>query len=212
MDRATVRVHEQERADDDTLMAATATGDDRAFAALIDRHGARVAGLAQRMLGPSGDVDEVVQEAFLRLWTRAPAWQPGGAKVSTWLYRVASNLCIDRLRKPRTANLDDAVEPVDPSATPDRVHDAEVAGRRIDAALRELAPRQRLAIVLCHYQGLSNIEAAENLGVSVDALESLLARGRRALKKALEGDQDWLIAALAEGGMTESDDKTQERG
>ena len=97
-------VSDQDRADgresDDDLVARTAGGDERAFARLIERHGDRVAALARRMLGPQGDADDIVQETFLRLWTQASGWQPGRARISTWLYRVASNLCIDRLRKP----------------------------------------------------------------------------------------------------------------
>lgn len=188
--------------DDDALVARTAAGDGAAFALLVARHGDRLAALARRMLGPNGDVEDVVQEAFLRLWSRAGLWQPEQAQLSTWLHRVAANLCIDRLRRKGADALDEVPEPVDPTPLPDQDLGAMSAARRIDAALQELAPRQRQAIVLCHYQGMGNIEAADIMAVSVEALESLLARGRRALKAALEKDRDWMIAALGEANAS----------
>jgi len=185
-------------------MALTAAGEERAFAKLIARHGDRIARLARRMLGPAGDVDDVVQESFLRLWSQAPSWRPGGARLSTWLYRVASNLCIDRLRRPRQAPLSQIVEPPSPAPRPDQDHAARRAARQVERALQGLAPRQRMAIVLCHFEELTNIEASEVMGLSVDALESLLARGRRALRQELAEESAWLIAALRDGGMDAS--------
>lgn len=190
-----------ERDRDDALVARAATGEEAAFADLIARHGDRLTALARRMLGPGPEVDDVVQEAFLRLWSQAPAWRPGGAKLSTWLYRVASNLCIDRLRKQPAASLDEIGEPPDRGPRPDQQHAAATAVRQVEAALGRLAPRQRLAIVLCHYEGLTNIEASQCMGLSVDALESLLARGRRTLRQMLAEDGQWLISALRDGGI-----------
>ena len=191
----------RERDGDDTLIARTAGGDERAFAELIARHGDRIAALARHLLGPAADTDDIVQESFLRLWTQAPAWRPGGAQVSTWLYRVASNLCIDRLRKPAATALDTIAEPADPRPRPDQDHAASRAAMRVEAALQQLPPRQRMALVLCHFEELSNIEASELMGITVEALESLLARGRRTLRHALEDERAWLIAALRDGGM-----------
>ena len=188
---------------DDELVRRTGAGDERAFAALIDRHGNRIAALARRMLGPSGDIDDVVQDAFVRLWSQAPAWKPGGAKISTWLYRVAANLCIDRLRKPAAAQLDGTIDPPDPRPLADQALAADAAARRVDEALQGLAPRQRLAIVLCHFEEMGNVEAAESMGLTVEALESLLSRGRRALREALAGEGQSLIAVLSDGGMRE---------
>lgn len=190
-----------ERDEDDALIARTAAGEERAFAELIARHGDRIASLTRRMLGPSGDIDDIVQETFLRLWSQAPVWQPGGAKLSTWLYRVASNMCIDRLRKPSTSSLDGLAEPPDPGSRPDQDYVAAKAALQVEQALQGLAPRQRMAIVLCHFEEMTNIEASQVMGLTVDALESLLARGRRALRRELAQEGSWLIAALRDGGM-----------
>lgn len=188
-----------DRAADDALMAAMAEGDNAALAEVLSAEGDRVAALARRMLGPGGDVDDLVQEVFLRLWRAAPRWEPGRARISTWLHRVAANLCIDRLRKMREAPLEDAPEVPDRGPAPDAGLVAGAAASLIDTALAALAPRQRLAITLCHYQELGNIEAAEVMGISVEALESLLSRGRRSLKAALLGERDWLMDVVAEG-------------
>jgi RNA polymerase sigma-70 factor (ECF subfamily) len=104
------------------------------------------------------------------------------------------NLCYDRLRRRRERPVADVPEQVDPGFGPDRGLRAADVGRRVDAALQALPPRQREALVLCHHQELSNIEAAAVMDVSVEALESLLSRGRRALRSALAD----LRAELAE--------------
>ena len=127
----------------------------------------------------------VAQETLLRAWKQAPRWKPGKAKFDTWLHRVAMNLCYDRLRKRREIATDAVPEQVDDGAAPDRGLMARDVGLRVDAALQALPERQREAVVLCHYQELGNIEAAGIMGVSVEALESLLSRGRRALRSAL---------------------------
>lgn len=210
---------------DDDLARAAGGGDTRAFAELLDRHGQRIAGLAHRMLAGqamAGDVDDVVQETFLRLWVRIPQWQPRqlgesgtetgslapmGAKISTWLYRVAANLCIDRLRKKVHQPLDEVGEPLDDKPPADTLLDAASASKRIESALAGLAPRQRLAISLCHYQELSNIEAAAIMEISVEALESLLGRGRRALRAALEADRSWLLSVVTRAGVRRIEDE-----
>lgn len=193
---------EAEGGSDDDLVAAMAAADSTALAVAIERHGGRISALARRMLGPGGDVDDIVQETFLRLWTRAALWQPGRAKLSTWLHRVASNLAIDRLRRQKGVSLDEAPEQVDGGPLPDAGLVSDQAASRIDRAMETIAPRQRLAISLCHYQEMSNIDAAEIMGISVDALESLLARGRRNLKTALDADRDWLMEAVSQGQIS----------
>ena len=133
----------------------------------------------------SVEAEDVAQEALLRAWKQAPRWKPGKAKFDTWLHRVALNLCYDRLRRRREIATDAVPEQVDDSPGPDRGLIARDVGLRVDAALKALPERQREAVVLCHYQELGNIEAAGLMGVSVEALESLLSRGRRALRAAL---------------------------
>src|SRR5262249_20589347 len=129
---------------------------------------------------------DVAQEVFLRVWTHAARWQPGAAKFETWLHRVAINLCYDQLRKKRPANIETIPEPVDPAPGPAGTLFLSQLGAAVDAALNALPERQKEAIVLCHHQGLSNIDAADVMNVSVEALESLLARGRRTLKEKLK--------------------------
>jgi len=169
---------------DDDLLRRAGRGDQRAIRALIARKTARILALAGRMLGDVAEAEDVAQEAFIRIWRTAPQWRPGEARFDTWLHRVALNLCYDRLRR-RTPSTNEVPEQVDPSPGPDRGLLARDTGRRVDQALQRLPDRQREAIVLCHYQELSNIEAAGVMEVSVEALESLLSRARRALRLTL---------------------------
>lgn len=162
-----------------------AGGDTAAVRALVGRKLPRLLGLAQRMLGDAAEAEDVVQETFLRAWKQAPKWRPGPARFDTWLHRVALNLCYDRLRRRREVATDHPPEQADPGPAPDRGLQAQDVGRRVAEALRRLPDRQREAIVLCHYQELGNIEAAALMGITVEALESLLGRGRRALRAAL---------------------------
>ena len=170
-------------ADDDLVMRA-GRGDQRAIRALVSHKGPRIFALATRMLGDMAEAEDVVQEAFLRTWRFAPKWQPGAARFDTWLHRVALNLCYDRLRR-RVSTVELAPDQLDTGPPPDRGLHAQDIGRRVDMALQGLSTRQREAVILCHYQELSNIEAAKVMEISVEALESLLARGRRALRQAL---------------------------
>ena len=170
---------------DEALLARVAQGDPAAVRAIVGRKLPRLMSLAQRMLGDAAEAEDVAQEAFLRIWKQAPRWRPGQAKFDTWLHRVTLNLCYDRLRRRREVVTDEPPEQVDTGPAPDRGLEARDVGLRVSKALGALPDRQREAIVLCHYQELGNIEAAAVMGVSVEALESLLGRGRRALRAAL---------------------------
>ena len=170
---------------DTDLVARAGQGDRTAAQALMVRHLPRMLTLARRMLGNSAEAEDAVQETFLKLWTHAARWKPGKAKFETWLYRVTMNECYDRLRRRTTAKLDEAAEIADPAPTADRLLENAGIAAEIEAALAELPERQRAAILLCHHQECGNIEAAEILAISVEALESLLARGRRTLRARL---------------------------
>jgi RNA polymerase sigma-70 factor (ECF subfamily) len=169
--------------DEIELMRRTANGDPAAFRALADAHLTKIMNFSYRLLHDKSDAEDVAQETFLRLWKDAARYEPR-ARVTTWLHRIAHNLCIDRLRGRReqpSETLDEERTSLEPGGLLDR---KQVAGA-VEKALAELPERQRAAITLVHYQGLGNIEAAEVLDIGVEALESLLARGRRSLREKL---------------------------
>ena len=170
---------------DDELVRRAGQGDAAAVQALVAKKLRRVLSLAERMLGDPAEAEDVAQEAFFKVWRNAPNWRPGAAKFDTWLHRVTLNLCYDRLRRRRERPMAELPETPDTGPAPDRGLHALDVGLRVQAALAALPERQREAIVLCHYQELGNIEAAQVMRVSVEALESLLSRGRRALRAAL---------------------------
>jgi RNA polymerase sigma-70 factor (ECF subfamily) len=171
---------------DAELVRSAGAGDARAAEALVRRHLPRMVGLARRMLNDGAEAEDVAQEVFLRVWREAPRWKPGAAKFETWMHRVALNLCYDRMRRRREKPDPDAgVEVADGAPLASDLWLAQQRSAKVHAALAMLPERQRAAIALVHFQELSNIAAAEALDVSVEALESLLARGRRALKASL---------------------------
>ncbi|RYH11632.1 RNA polymerase sigma factor [Tropicimonas sp. IMCC6043] len=170
---------------DDALLAQYAGGDRAAARILTLRLTPRVLALAVRMLGDRSEAEDVAQESMLRLWKMAPDWRPGEAQVSTWLYRVAANLCTDRLRRRRGVGIEEAfgegAEPADEQpAVEERMH-ADGRARALHQALSELPERQRQAVVLRHLEGLSNPEIAAVMEIGIEAVESLTARGKRAL-------------------------------
>ncbi len=169
------------------LMALFANGDPGAAKELTARLLPRVLRHAQRVLGNRAEAEDVAQEAMLRLWTIAKDWNAqGGAKPATWIYRVTANLCVDRLRRSgRAVGLDQIDNP--PDDRPNAEMHLQVGARMtaLDTALAALPERQRQAVVLRHIEELSNPEIAEILHVSVEAVESLTARGRRALAASL---------------------------
>ncbi len=170
---------------DEDLVRRVGQGDPAAIQAMVARKLPRMLALAQRMLGDPVEAEDVAQEAMLRAWRQAPRWVPGKAKFDTWLHRVALNLCYDRLRRRREIPTDAMPDQRDDGPAPDRGLIAADTGAAVNAALARLPDRQREAIVLCHYQELTNIDAAGLMAVSIEALESLLSRGRRALRLAL---------------------------
>jgi RNA polymerase sigma-70 factor, ECF subfamily len=181
---------------DDALMARAGRGDKSAFAVLVRRHLARATAIAQRILGNRSDAEEVVQEAFLRCWQKAPDWQPAEspgsaakagerAQFATWLYRVLTNLCLDRRRRPQPVELEAAGEIADTRDDGFAQTERGEIGKRVAEAMARLPDRQRAALALCYYEDLGNIEAAAALDISIGALESLLVRGRRALRDSL---------------------------
>ena len=179
---------------DSALMRRIADGDPVAFRMLGDRQVDRLLALASRMLGDRTEAEDVVQECFIRDWKNAERWQPTAA-VGTWLHRITYNLCIDRIRARRPTV---PIGPIDPPSTAplaDRGIQGQHVARRVQEVLATLPERQRGAIVLVHFQELPAREAAAMMDISIEALESLLARARRALKAALTKEVPDLIGA-----------------
>ena len=174
----------------EALMLLYAKGDAEAARLLTLRLLPQVLGYATRVLGNRTEAEDVAQEAMLRLWQVAPAWRQDEAKVSTWLYRVVANLCTDRLRQGRRRRadaLDEVPELSDPSPGAERALMARDRMAALQAGLDSLPERQRQAVVLRHIEGLNNPEIAVILEIGVEAVESLTARGKRALAQALAG-------------------------
>lgn len=180
-----------ERDPDADLVTRVGAGDPLAVRALVANKLPRLIALAARMLGDHDEAADVAQEAFVRIWKQAPTWRTGEAKFGTWLHRVALNLCYDRLCGRRERTVDDPhamTEPaLDPAGASDQQREARTRDQRVRAALAALPVWQREALVLTYCQELLNLEAAGLLGISVDALESLLARARRSLRAQLAG-------------------------
>ncbi|CAG9189320.1 RNA polymerase sigma factor [Paraburkholderia sabiae] len=177
-----------ERDPDAELVAGVGRQEPAAVRTLVARKLPRLLALATRMLGDRMEAEDVAQEAFMRIWKQAPRWREGEARFDTWLHRVALNLCYDRLRAHREEPTDEPPDDADPAAAPDTQLETQSRDARVRAALAALPARQREALVLNYYQELSNIEAAALMGITVDALESLLARARRSLRAQLAGD------------------------
>lgn len=172
---------------DEAALQLFAQGDREAAQVLTDRLAPRAYAVALRVLGDRAEAEDVTQEAMMRLWRVAPEWQTGQAQPATWLYRVTLNLCLDikRRGKRRVVGLDGIAEPADPARTAsERMQDA-TRKDALQAALQQLPERQRQAVVLRHLEDLPNPEIAEIMEISIEAVESLVARGKRALAAAL---------------------------
>ena len=181
----------------DDLLARLARRDEAAFAELIGRYFDRVYRIAWRVLGGAADAEDVAQEAFLKAWT-APGQIRDGRAIGAWLSRVATNLAFDRLRRRRPESPAELPDLVDPRAAADRALERATLETEVADALAALPDRQRAALVLVHFEGLGNLEAAATLGVSIEAVESLLARARRNLKLAFADRWKELVAELSD--------------
>lgn len=184
---------------DAALLEAAAVGSQAAFAEIVSRHFQPVYRLAWRITGAAAEAEDVAQDVFVRLWRDPRQVREAGA-LKGWLMRVASNAAIDRGRRPRQQPLDDAPDIGDPAARPDAPLDRAQAARLVDASIAALPARQRQALALVYFEGLTNIEAAAAMDVTVEALESLLARARRGLRDSLSDDWRMLLDGLTENG------------
>ena len=166
-------------------MARVCAGDRDAYTILVRRYGTHIYSLARHMCGPTGEAEEVAQDVCLRLWQRPDAWDSTRGSFKAWLDRVTMNACLDRLRRRKWHGGAVSEEWADasPGAVEQLVRQEEQQAVR--DAIQMLPPRQRAALLLVEYRGLGQAAAAQDMGLSVEALESLLARGRRKLRELL---------------------------
>jgi RNA polymerase sigma-70 factor (ECF subfamily) len=184
-----------EEASDEELMALVSAGDHAAFRALMGRHMRRAIRVAQGVTGNAAEADDVGQEAFVRVWRRAASFDPAIARFTTWMHQIVVNLAIDRMRRPRTEPIELAEEMPDqaPGALSVLI-DAEEQ-QAVRSALAQMPERQRAAITLFHFEGLSGRESAQAMSLTESAFESLLTRARATLKQHVQ-------AALQQRGRT----------
>jgi RNA polymerase sigma factor (sigma-70 family) len=172
---------------DDALMARVAARETAALKLLADRHAQLPWRIAYRMLADSAEAEDVAQDALLRLWQYAERWQAGGPGVAAWLTRVATNACLDRLRRRRFTSDEAVPERADESALADEAIEEDEVRKAVAECIEALPDRQRAAIVLTYYEERQNKMAAEILAMQVKAFESLLLRARAALRGCVEG-------------------------
>jgi RNA polymerase sigma-70 factor, ECF subfamily len=191
---------------DTALMRLVSHGDRRAFSMLVERHLGRAMVIVRGFDGLAGDAEDIAQEAFSRVWIKAPKWvapdenaslterqASGQASFTTWFQRIVVNLCIDRQRRlgksrgRRFIDLETAPMLVDEAPDPARHLLQRERDGQVRLAIDALPERQRLAITLCAMDGYSNADAASIMGVHIKALEGLLVRARRHLRQHLQG-------------------------
>jgi RNA polymerase sigma-70 factor, ECF subfamily len=183
---------------DEELMGRIARSDEQAFEILVRRHQRHILNLIYRSIGDRIQAEDVAQEVFLRVWRAAADYEPK-SKFTTWVYRIAVNLCLDALKKAHRRqpfadfyadadnpnNNDGVLNGYDSARSPEELLiDAEESGR-IFATLQNLPPNQRLAVILAKFDGLSYGEISRILGCSVRAVESLLVRAKKILRERL---------------------------
>lgn len=186
------------KARDAGLARRIAERDGEALSEVVTAQFSRVFAVARRMVGNDADAEDIAQDVFLRLWRKPPDLSDERALLSTWLYRVAANLSIDRLRRKRPDPLDETAEIPSTDPGPDAAAAGHQVARQVDTALAALPDRQRLALTLTYYEGFSNIETAEIMETSAEAVESLLSRARRGLRANLDGQWQDLLDAVAD--------------
>ena len=169
-------------------MRQVSRGDRDAFAALVEIHTPALERFARRMLLERQRAEEVLQETLMKAWREAARYDPEKARLSTWLHQIAHNLCIDILRRqrreqPLTENADTIIGS---DESPESLVQTQETQRQLTSAIGALSQRHRTALILTYYQSLPNRDVAQIMGISVRALESLLVRARRELKKILE--------------------------
>lgn len=191
------RVTEQE------LVSAAKAGDQQAFEQLVLDNQNRIYSLAVRLVGDREEAFDLAQEAFVKAWQGLPSFQ-GESSFATWIYRLATNVCIDYLRKQKRrrqveseVSLDDEelswTEPADWSQDPHRQLERSEQGRALARGLEALPEQQRQILVLRELSGLSYQEIAGKLDLDLGTVKSRIARARMALRKILAEDGNFSV-------------------
>ncbi len=191
--------------EDACRMLAFQAGDISAFDALFRRWSAPLLRYLVRMLRDAAAAEDLVQEVFLRVHRARERYTPD-ARFSTWLYRIATNLALNELRRPRRRDPHSSTDEHDLAAdqpSVDRVVDARRTGDAVERELAALPERQRAALWLTAVEGLSYAEVAETLTVSEKAVKALVHRARSNLASRLEESEGLEKAVADERGKKE---------
>jgi RNA polymerase sigma-70 factor (ECF subfamily) len=165
---------------DESLMLAVAGGDPAAFEQLVLRHQGAVWRTAYRMVGDRQAAEDLAQEAFLRLFRAAGRYRPTAA-FRTYLYRILVHACLDYLRKKRPQPGEDLAQVTEPTLSVEQQTELGEQADLVQRAVARLPAKQRSAVVLRYYEGLSSAEIGDVMKMTAKAVERLLARGRETL-------------------------------
>lgn len=172
---------------DSQLLERIKAGDHAAFAALVRLHSTRFYRVAYRFLGNKEQSEDMVQDAFLKLWENPSSWNPNsGAKFTTWFYRVVVNLCLDVKKKHTPLPLAEDFDVADGRDSQETTLIESERRTLLNQEIDQLPERQKTALVLCFMEGLSNQEAATIMGLQLKALQSLLMRAKERLSERLK--------------------------
>lgn len=181
---------------DEALVVQVLHGDKNAFACLVDRHGARFRSIAIKTLGDAARAEEIVQDAYIKLWTDPSRFNPEKAKFTTWFYRVVFNACLDEKRRRTAEPLPEGYEGVDLALSASEQLSQDQTVFALQGALDQLSERHRLALKLSYLDGFSNQEAADIMDLNIKAFESLLVRARSKLRDMLQNSRADMLAAF----------------
>ncbi|MBV1901506.1 MAG: sigma-70 family RNA polymerase sigma factor [Kordiimonadaceae bacterium] len=181
---------------DETLVSRVGAGDRQAFGVLAARYGMRYRMLAYRFTKNMAQAEDLAQEAFVKLWTHADRFDAGKAKFTTWFHRLVVNRCLDEKRKRHYEALPASFDKVDPALSAEAVLGQADDSRKLSVAVGTLSERQKTAVTLSYFEGLSNQEAADVMDLNIKAYESLLVRSRAKMRQVLMAEKDELLAAL----------------
>lgn len=181
---------------DEVLVSRVLVGDRQAFACLVTRHGMRFRAIAYRVLGDSSLSEEVVQEAFVMLWTKAGSFDPARAKFTTWFHRVVVNRALDQRRRKRPEALPESYDAVDARPQADEAYNQAAHVAMMNKALAGLPERQRSALTLSYLDGYTNAQAADMMALNIKAFESLLVRARSKMRGILKAEKDDLLSVF----------------